>query len=119
MTTFKPLPDFPKYRLTSDGRILHNAGRGFRESVVKKDKIGFRYVILIDGEIERKVFLLALKFPRGEGYENVLRMKREEQEKLRLIKDKARKVGRHHRSLKELRRSLQKYQRRATLTEPE
>ena len=119
MTTFKPLPDFPKYALTSDGRILHNAGHGFRRTVVEKDKNGFRYVILTDGEIERKVFLFALKFPRGEGYENVLRMKREEEEKLKRLKEKARKVGRHHRSLKELRRSLQKYGRKATLTEPE
>ena len=109
MTTFKPLPGFPKYALTSDGRILHNAGHGFRESDVKKDNSGFKYVILIDGEIEKKVYFLALKFPRGEGYENVMRLKEREQRKLRKLKQKGRKLGRHHRSLKELRRSLQKF----------
>jgi hypothetical protein len=119
MTTFKPLPDFPKYALTSDGRILHNTGHGFRKAVVRKDKSGFRYVILSDGEIEKKMFLLALKFPRGEGYENVLRLKKKEERKLKRLKDEARKVGRHHRSLKELRRSLQKYERRVTVVDPE
>ena len=76
MVTFKPLPDFPKYALTSNGRILHNTGHGLRKAVVRKDKSGFRYVILSNGEIEKKMFLLALKFPRGEGYENVLRLKK-------------------------------------------
>ena len=119
MVTFRSLPDFPKYALTSDCRILHNTGHGFRKAVVRKDKDGFRYVILSNGEIEKKMFLLALKFPRGEGYENVLRLKKKEERKLKRLKDEARKVGRHHRSLKELRRSLQKYERRVTVVDPE
>ena len=119
MVTFRSLPDFPKYALTSNGRILHNTGHGFRKAVVRKDKSGFRYVILSDGEIEKKMFLLALKFPRGEGYENVMRLKKMEEGKLKRLKQKARKLGRHHRSLKELRKSLQKYARRVTVVDPE
>ena len=118
MVTFRSLPDFPKYALTSNGRILHNTGHGFRKAVVRKDKSGFRYVILSNGEIEKKMFLLALKFPRGEGYENVMRLKKKEEVKLKKLKQKARKLGRHHRSLKELRRSLQKYARRVTVVDP-
>ena len=119
MVTFKVFPDFPKYCLTSNGRILHNTGHGFKKAVVRKDKTGFKYVLLSNGDIQKKVFLLALKFPRGEGYENVLRLKKREKKKLKKLRVKARKVGRHHRSLKELRRSLQKYERRATKVEPE
>ena len=119
MVTFKVFPDFPKYCLTSDGRILHNTGHGFRKAVVRKDKTGFKYVLLSNGDIQKKVFLLALKFPRGEGYENVLRLKKKEEGKLKRLKQKARKLGRHHRSLKELRRSLQKYARRVTVVDPE
>jgi MOSC domain-containing protein YiiM len=109
MVTFKPLPDFPKYALTSDCRILHNTGHGFRKAVVKKDKSGFRYVILSNGEIEKKMFLLALKFPRGEGYENVLHLKKKEEKKLKELREEDRRLGRHHRSLNELRRSMQKH----------
>jgi hypothetical protein len=119
MVTFKPLPDFPKYALASDGRIKQNFGHGWKTTIVRKDKDGFRYVILSNGEIEKKMFLLALKFPRGEGYENVLRLKKKEEMKLKRLKDEARKVGRHHRSLKELRKSLQKYERRVTVVDPE
>jgi hypothetical protein len=119
MATFKPLPNFPKYALASDGRIMQNFGHGWKTTIVRKDKDGFRYVILSDGEIEKKMFLLALKFPRGDGYENVMRLKKMEEGKLKRLKQKARKLGRHHRSLKELRKSLQKYARRVTVVDPE
>ena len=97
-------------------RISVTAGK---QQLFRKDEDGFRYVILSDGDIEKKVFLLALKFPRGEGYENVLRLKKKEEGKLKRLKQKARKLGRHHRSLKELRISLQKYERRLTVVDPE
>ena len=58
---------------------------------------------------QKKLYLFTLKFPRGEGYENVMRLKEEEGRKLKRLKQKARKLGRQHRSLKELRKSLQKY----------
>ena len=86
-------------------------GHGWKTTIVQKDKDGFKYVILSNGEIEKKVFLLALKFPRGEGYENVLRLKKKEEKKLKRLRDKARKVGRHHRSLKNYEDLLQKYER--------
>ena len=59
---------------------------------------------------QKKLYLFTLKFPRGEGYENVMRLKEEEERKLKRLKQKARrKLGRHHRGLKELRKSLQRY----------
>jgi hypothetical protein len=119
MVTFKLLPDFPKYCLTSDGRVLHMTRPSWKTTIVRKDKTGFKYVLLSDGDIQKKVFLLALKFPRGEGYENVLRLKKKEKKKLKKLRVKARKVGRHHRSLKELRRSMQKYERRVILILPD
>jgi hypothetical protein len=109
MVTFKPLPYYPKYRLTSDGRILHKTNQGWKTKIVQKDEDGFKYVILSDGDIEKKVFLLALKFPRGEGYENVIRLKKKEENKLKKLRDKNRKLGKHHRSLNELRISSQKH----------
>ena len=119
MFTYKQLSDFPKYRLRSDGLILYKTGHGLKSLPVRKDKGGFKYVILYNEDTEKKVFLFALKFPRGKGYENVMRLKKKEERKLKRLKDEARKVGRHHRSLRELRRSLQKYERRATKVEPE
>lgn len=109
MVTFKVFPDFPKYALTSDGRIMQNFGRRWKPTIVRKDKDRFKYVTLSDGEIEKKVFLLAFKFPRGEGYENVLHLKKKEEKKLKRQREKDRKLGRHHRSLKELRKSMQKH----------
>jgi hypothetical protein len=82
---------------------------GWRTRDFETDKDGFKYVILYSEEAEKKVFLLALKFPRGEGYETVMRLKELEQEKLNKLKRRGRKIGRHHRSLKELRKSLQIY----------
>lgn len=109
MFTFKSLAEFPKYRLRSDGVILHKTDHGWKHLPVRKDKGGFKYVILSNEDTERKVFVLALKFPRGEGYEKVLRIKEKERKKLKKTKIRGRRLGRHHRGLKELRKSLLVY----------
>jgi hypothetical protein len=110
MYTTKPIEGFPKYQLTSDGRVQFLSGKWWKNRSFDTDKDGFRYVILSEWDNQRKVYLFALKFPRGEGYENVMRLKEEEERKLKRLKQKARrKLGRHHRGLKELRKSLQRY----------
>lgn len=109
MYTVKAIEGFPKQRLTSDGRVQFLSKMGWRTRPFETDKDGFKYVMLYSEETDKKVFLLALKFPRGEGYENVMRLKNAEQRKLTKLKMKGRRKWRHHRSLKELRKSLQIY----------
>jgi hypothetical protein len=117
MYTAKAIEGFPRQRLTSDGRVQFLSNMGWRTRDFKTDKDGFKYVMLYAEETEKKVFLLALKFPRGEGYETVMRLKESEQEKLNKLKRRGRKIGRHHRSLKELRKSLQIYNPSSLLPE--
>lgn len=110
MFTTKPIEGFPKHCLTSDGRVLFLSNHGWKNRRYDTDRDGFKYVVLSEWDNQRKVYLFALKFPRGEGYENVMRLKDEEELKLKRLKQKARhKQGRHHRSLRELRKSLQRY----------
>ena len=110
MYTTKPIEGFPKHCLTSDGRVLFLSNHGWKNRSFDTDKDGFKYVVLSEWDNQRKVYLFALKFPRGKGYENVMRLKNEEERKLKRLKQKARrKLGRHHRSLKELRKSLKRY----------
>jgi len=110
MYTVKSIEGFPKHRLTSDGRVLFLSNHGWKNRSFDIDKDGFKYVVLSEWDNQKKVYLFALKFPRGQGYENVMRLKEEEERKLKRLKQKARrKLGRHHRGLKELRKSLQRY----------
>ena len=75
MYTTKPIEGFPKHCLTSDGRVLFLSNNGWKNRSFDTDKDGFKYVVLSEWDNQKKVYLLALKFPRGEGYENVMRLK--------------------------------------------
>ena len=104
----KKIPSFPEYSLCSDGTVMYKASSGYKNSDVYKDSHGLKYVILSNDDLEIKAYLVAFKFPRGDGYKDVIRLKKRQMKKLEKLKAKSRAIGKHHKSLTELQISSQK-----------
>jgi hypothetical protein len=105
----KKIPNFPDYLLGSDGTVMYRASSGYKNFAVHKDRHGLKYVILSNDDVEIKAYLVAFKFPRGDGYKDVIRLKKRQMKKLEKLKAKSRAIGKHHKSLTELRISSQKF----------